>query len=322
MLSAGPVTLDTATLTLSLAGAPALTQDHFLSIGTTDSVDPSHYYDPRGDDLVEMTRIEKATGLDGEWLVLAGGTRLQLTECAVANCAILEIDASKHEQAVQLRIALPADPAEPLYGTGDAADRANVAGAVREMSLRVDTSSASSLNETHVPVPLVLWPRRGAALFIADDRPGALDLGKTSPGTVTSTFNLPARGTYRIYLYTASAPLDLVRTYVALTTKPAVPPRWAFTPQLWRNAWQSGAEMRGDANELRTRKIPGSVMWIDNPWQTAYNTHIVDEARFPQPEQLLSGQGPGRRVDRMGPLGPTTGPLGRRASNPRARGFG
>ncbi len=290
-LTAGPVTLDTDTLTLAVSGAPALVQDHFLSIGTTGSIDPSHYYDPRGDDLVDMTAVETATELDGDWLVLAGGTRLKLSECEVEHCAILEIDASKHAKAVQLRVSLPVDPAEPLYGTGDAADRANVNGAVREMSLRVDLSSASSLNETHVPVPLVIWPRRDAAMFVADDRPGALDLGASTPGTVMATFDLPVRGTYRIYLYTTGhqgIASDLVRGYVALTTKPAVPPRWAFTPQLWRNAWQSGAEMRGDANELRTRKIPGSVMWIDNPWQTAYNTHIVDETRFPQPQQLLS----------------------------------
>lgn len=290
-LTAGPVTLDTSTLTLTLGSTPALAQDHFLSIGTTPAIDETHYYDPRGDDAVTMTAIARATGQDGDWLMLDGGTRLQLSECAIPSCAILDIDASKHARAVQLQLSLPKDPAEPLYGTGDAADRANVAGAVREMSLRVDTASASSLNETHVPVPLVLYPRRGAGVFVADDRPGALDLGKTSADRVTATFNLPVRGTYRIYLYTAAAPLDLVRTYVALTAKPAVPPRWAFTPQLWRNAWNDGAELRGDATELRTRKIPGSVLWIDNPWQTAYNTHIVDETRFAQPAQLLADLG-------------------------------
>lgn len=291
MLAAGPVTIETGTLTLSLEGEPALVQDHFLSIGTTSTIDPSHYYDPRGDDLVTMTPVERAIGIDGDWLVLAGGARLQLSACAVENCALLEVDASKHDDAVQLQLALPADPAEPLYGTGDAPDRANVAGTVREMSLRVDLMSASSLNETHVPVPLVIWPRRQAAMFIADDRPGAIDLGKSTPGTVRATFDLPARGTYRVYLYTnghQGTSLDLLRTYTALTARPAVPPRWAFTPQLWRNVWTNGTEMRGDANELRARRIPGSVMWIDNPWQTAYNTHLVDEQRFPQPAQLLA----------------------------------
>src|SRR5262249_27662549 len=146
-----------------------------------------------------------------------------------------------------------------------------------EMQLRVDPDSESGLNETHVPVPIVLWPRRGLGMFVADDRPGALDLGAAQADRVTATFTLPDRGTYKIFFFSAATPLDLVRTYVALTAKPAVPPRWAFAPQQWRNTWDSAAQVRGDAGEMRTRRIPGSVMWIDNPWETAYNTFVVDE---------------------------------------------
>jgi len=284
-ISAGPVTIETGTLTLTIG---SLSQDHFLAIGDTPSVNEHRYYDPRGDDAVALTAVDGARGVDGDALVLADGTRLKLTACAVPDCALLELDASAHDKAVQLQIALPRDASEPLYGTGDGAVRANVAGTLREMSFRVDPDSESGLNETHVPVPLVLWPRRGIGMFVADDRPGALDLGAASAERVTATFTLPARGTYKVFLFTAPSPLDLVRRYVALSAKPAVPPRWAFAPQQWRNAWSSSDEVRGDADEMRTRHIPGSVMWIDNPWQTAYNNFIVDETRFVAPAQLLS----------------------------------
>lgn len=286
-ISSGPVTLDTQTMTLTLGAAPALVQPGFLAIGEVTSVDEAHYYDPRGEDGVDLVTVRARSMADG-WLVLDGGTRLQLTACPIPECAILDIDASAHANAVQVQLALPREPAEPLYGTGDAAARANVAGTVREMSLRVDLGSDSSLNETHVPVPLVLWPRRGAGMFIADDRPGALDLGASDPTRVTATFNLPARGAYRVYLYTADAPLGLVQKYVALTAAPAVPPRWAFAPQQWRNAWNSSDEVRADAQEMRARKIPGSVMWIDNPWQTGYNTFVIDEARLADADALLA----------------------------------
>src|SRR5262249_42472058 len=152
----------------------------------------------------------------------------------------------------------------------------NVAGTVREMQLRVALDSASSLNETHVPVPLVMWPRRGAAMFVADDRAGAVDAGKADATRVTATFTQPSRGRYRVFLFIAQQPVDLVRSYAALSALPAVPPRWAFAPQQWRNAWTSGAEMLGDADAMRTRHIPGSVMWIDNPWETGYNSFDVD----------------------------------------------
>jgi alpha-glucosidase (family GH31 glycosyl hydrolase) len=284
-VSAGGVTIDTATLTLSVG---SLTSDHFLAIGETVSIDESHYYDPRGDSEVELATVSHTRGVDGDDLVLEGGTRMRLSACAIADCAVLELDASVHAGATQLQIALPRDVGEPLYGTGDAPDTANVAGTLRELQLRVDTTSESSLNETHVPVPLVMWPRRNIGMFVADDRAGALDLGKTTADRVTATFTLPSRGTYKIFLFTAASPIDLVRSYVALTAKPAVPPRWAFAPQQWRNAWTSSAEVIGDADEMRTRKIPGSVMWIDNPWETAYNNHVIDQTRFANPAQLFA----------------------------------
>jgi len=286
-ITAGPVTIETGSLTLTIG---SLSIDHFLSIGETPSVNERHYYDPRGDADVTLAAVERAKGVDGDHLVLSDGTTLRLTTCAAAvpDCALLELDASAHEHAVQLQIALPRDAAEPLYGTGDAALRANVAGTVREMSFRVDPTAESGLNESHVPVPLVLWPRRGIGLFVADDRPGALDLGATDAQRVTATFTLPARGVYQIFLYTAPAPLDLVRRYATLTAHPMFPPRWAFAPQQWRNAWTSSDEMRGDADAMRVRHIPGSLMWIDNPWETAYNDFVVDETRFAAFDQLIA----------------------------------
>lgn len=285
-LSAGPVRIITAGMQLQIGDFAPI--DRFLSVGVAADPDPTHYYDPRGDAEAEPVEIERARGQDGDWIALEGGAKLRLAPCALRDCAVLEVDASGHRGAVQLRLALPHVPGEPAYGTGDAPARANVAGTVRELQLRVDTGSESSLNEAHVPVPLLLWPRRNLGLFVADDRPGALDIAATAADRTTATFTLPARGPYRIYIFVAPSPLDLVRRYVALTAKPAVPPRWAFAPQQWRNVWNSSAEVRADAADMRSRHIPGSVMWIDNPWQTAYNTFVVDEARLAAPQQLIA----------------------------------
>ncbi len=275
-------------MTLSLAGTPALEMPQFLRVGIVDEIEPAHYYDPRGDSLVTLEPVTSPRGLEDGWVIFDSGARIRLEACPAGECAMLELDASKVENAAQIQIALPRSADEPLYGTGDAPAKANVAGTVREMSLRIDPASDSSLNETHVPVPLVLWPRRTAGMFIADDRPGALDLGSTDPTRVTATFTLPARGVLRVYLYTAQTPIDLVREYVALTTKPAVPPRWAFAPQQWRNVHDATSELLDDAQQMRTRQIPGSVVWIDNPWQTAYNSFVIDETRFEQIDDAIA----------------------------------
>src|SRR5262249_17794063 len=61
---------------------------------------------------------------------------------------------------------------------------------------------------------------------------------------------------------------------------PRVPPPWAWFPMQWRNS-VSQADFLDDAAKMRANHIPGSTMWIDNPWQTGYNTFQFDTARFP-----------------------------------------
>ncbi len=285
-LAAGPVTIDTADLSLTVG---PLSIDHFLAVARTPALDASHYYDPRRTDEADLTYASHATGRDGDWIVLDDNIRIQLAPCAgVPDCAALDVDASAIADAVHLQLVLPHPAGEPLFGTGDTPLRADASGTVRELQFRVALDSESGLNETHVPVPLVMWPRSGVGMLVADDRPGALDLAAASPDRVTATMTLPVRGTYRIYLYTAAAPLDLVRRYVLLTAPPAVPPKWAFAPQQWRNEWDDSNAVRTDADAMRTRHIPGSTMWIDNPWETAYNTFDIDTARFTDPAGLIA----------------------------------
>src|SRR5688500_2589499 len=128
------------TITVGTATASA-----FVQVGVVEEIDETHYYDPRGDEFVEHV-APTVTGSDEEWVVLEGGTRFRLVPCqGIEDCAVLDVDASKHERAVQLRVALPHVAGQPVFGTGDAAASANVAGHVREMQLRVDMKSESSL---------------------------------------------------------------------------------------------------------------------------------------------------------------------------------
>ncbi|HTJ44615.1 MAG TPA: glycoside hydrolase family 31 protein [Kofleriaceae bacterium] len=278
-MSAGPVTITSDPLAIHVASPVPIDQTGFLAIGTTDSKDDTHYYDPLGDAAVTWHTPARAVSADGDWLVLDDGTKIRLTAAPDPSDAIVDVDAPT---AVQVRLILPRTD-EPIYGFGESPAGANVASGTREMQLRVDMTSASGLNETHVPVPLVLWPARGAGLFVADRRPAAFDL----TGAVNATFTLPSRGPISAHVFTATQPLDLIRHYVSLTSKPAVPPSWAFAPMQWRNVDDSSDDVRGDAQQLRALGIPGSTIWIDNPWQTGYNTFEFDPARFDQAAKLI-----------------------------------
>jgi alpha-D-xyloside xylohydrolase len=290
-LTAGPVTIATDPLRLRIAGpAGGLEQTGFVELATVASIDPIRYYDPRDTGAIAMTWTTpaRALGVDRDgWLVLEGGARLRLREGDAAQ-ATLELDAADVAGAVLARLVLPIDPGEPIFGFGESFGGADAHGQVREAQFRVDLEMESSINEVHVPVPLAMWPRRGAGLFVADRRTGAFDLGAARPGEVLVTFGPAARGPLPVHLFVAAEPLDLVRRYVALTARPAVPPRWALAPQQWRNAHESSDEMRQDAHAMRQLGVPGSVMWIDNPWQTGYNTFVVDEGRFAGFDALMA----------------------------------
>lgn len=289
-VTAGDVTIETDPLTLRVAGPRgAFEVTAFVEIGTVASVDPSRYYDPRDlDPGVEWTAATRALGVDGDGaLVLDNGATLRLVDGPTAGTATLIADAEV-DGHVLLRLVLPRDDGEAIFGFGESFHSAVAGGDVREMQFRVDLDSESALNEAHVPVPLALWPARGVGLFVEDPRPGAFDIGAARADRVLATFTRVEPGALHAHLYTADDPLELVRGYVALTAPPAVPPRWAFAPQQWRNVHDSSDQVREDAEAMRGHGIPGSVIWIDNPWQTSYNTFEFDETRFAEPAQLIA----------------------------------
>jgi hypothetical protein len=229
------------------------------------------------------TRPTRATALDADgWLVLEGGARLRLAAEAGAADAALELDASAVDGAVLARVVLPMTAGEPLFGFGETFGSADASGQVRELQFRPDAGYESGINEAHVPVPLALWPRRGLGCSSAIAAPARSTWARPRPTSPPATFNLPERGPLRLRaVHRRPTPRSTwCAAYVAATARPAVPPRWAFAPQQWRNEHRSTAELLDDAQQMRALGIPGSTMWIDNPWQTGYNTFVVDETRF------------------------------------------
>lgn len=289
-LESGDVVIETNPLVLHLSTPRGdFTIDDFVEVGVVTNHDENLYYDPRDDTGVDWRAATRATGWDAkdEMLRLDNGARLGLVPGTVDGTATMIVDATGVDDAVHVRVVLPRAAGEPIYGMGENFASADANGSVREMQFRVDVDSESSTNETHVPVPLALWPARGAGALVADDRPGAFDVGVTRDDALLATYNQPDRAPLHVDLFTADDPLDLLRTYAQLSTLPAPPPKWAFAPQQWRNEDKSSQEVRDDAQAMRDNAIPGSVIWIDNPWQTAYNDFTFDETRFDAPQSLI-----------------------------------
>ena len=307
-VTSGKTTLviTTAPLSLSLqhdgkeltrgAGSSATDPLAALALGVTEPFKDNRYYDPaKPPDTVKWAAATRAVKVDHSksdttLLTLDNGMLLTVKPAAASGAIQLYIAAAPPDvkgsgpQVVLSRICSGVQPREVFFGFGELFDRVSSRNVVRPMQLLVDTTMDSALNEIHSPVPVAISPR-GWGMMVRDFHAGAFDVAKTRNDRICATFH-----THKLdlYLMTAADPLALVERTVSLTAKPALPPDWAFAPQQWRNVLKSQAELMTDASDMRKHKIPGSVVWIDNPWQTGYNTFEFDTKQFPDAKGTIA----------------------------------
>ncbi len=172
-------------------------------------------------------------------------------------------------------------------GLGERFDHVDAKGLVVPMFLDLGGNSESGTNDAHVPVSFFV-DSKGYGVFVQSRQAGAFDVGANDPANVRASFEGNQLDVY-VYAPASADPLDVVRAYTMQTGAPRVPPLWAFAPMHWRNEWTDTATLFGDLDAYRTRHIPASTVWIDNPWETSYNDATIDPARFGDVAALMSG---------------------------------
>src|SRR5689334_10596574 len=68
---------------------------------------------------------------------------------------------------------------------------------------------------------------------------------------------------------------------------PIETPRWAFRPWISKDI-SDGADTRAFVEGFASRDIPVGVVVLDSPWETHYNTFVVDENRYPAFPDMLA----------------------------------
>jgi alpha-glucosidase (family GH31 glycosyl hydrolase) len=64
-------------------------------------------------------------------------------------------------------------------------------------------------------------------------------------------------------------------------------PRWAFRPWISKDI-SDGADTRAFVRGFEERDIPVGAVVFDSPWETHYNTFVVNESRYPAFDQLIA----------------------------------
>lgn len=187
--------------------------------------------------------------------------------------------------ASYVRLDLRAADGEGLYGLGETFGSVDQRGQVLTMQHEIDATLEGGYNETHVPVPFLVGSS-GWGVGLESDWPAVWDVAATVPGVVRSVSHAPEGLDLR--LFQADDAAEIPAMWARSTALPRRPPDWALAPMLWRNENVDGDEVLADAEAVRANDLAFGVMWIDNPWQTYYNSMQPDPAMFPDWEGMVA----------------------------------
>jgi alpha-D-xyloside xylohydrolase len=84
----------------------------------------------------------------------------------------------------------------------------------------------------------------------------------------------------RIVLFTGPEFPKILDHFTALAGRSMLPPYWAFAPWISRDYHQNDAQVKEDVDKTRLLGIPASVIMIDSPWSTAYNSYKFNPKQF------------------------------------------
>lgn len=246
-------------------------------------VDPDlDYAKPAGLDWVQPQRADW-NGADYALSFDEGSALLHVDDTGPGFALSVTQD-SDDEWAPYVRLTVNVDPGEGLYGLGEQFGDVEHRGTVHAMQFELWGDIESANNEAHVPVPLLV-SSMGWGLLARSYRPGLFDLQQS--GTVQVTYNQLQDEGFTFDLYGPGTGAEVTARYHQRTGSPEVPPTWAFAPLQWRNALGGADDVYADMQAIRAYGIPTGLIWLDNPWQSTYNSMIPDPTMFPDWDGLV-----------------------------------
>ena len=176
----------------------------------------------------------------------------------------------------------------PAYGFGE---RFNALNQARQILVNASSDIPGPKGSgTYAPIPFFM-DLRGYGLWVDTYAEAIFDLGVTNH----DQFIIRLRDTHlRIVFFEGPQfPLILER-YTGMVGRAKLPPYWAFAPWKSRNWHPDMAAVYEDVERYRQLGLPASVLVLDSPWATNYNTFEVNRLQFSDPEAMV------RRIHDLG----------------------
>lgn len=167
------------------------------------------------------------------------------------------------------------------YGFGERFNTLNQAHHIVENASR-DVVGAKKGN-TYAPIPFFM-STRGYGLWLDTYSDATFDLNATNPDEIIVKFE---SNKLRVVVFDGPKfPLILDR-FTALVGRAKLAPYWAFAPWKSRDYHVNENDVYEDIDKYRKLGLPASVLVIDSPWETNYNTFIVNKKQFAHPTEMV-----------------------------------
>jgi alpha-D-xyloside xylohydrolase len=168
------------------------------------------------------------------------------------------------------------------FGFGERFDRLNHAHTILKNASRDLADDKGGL--TYQPIPFYM-SLRGYGLWLDTASEATFDLNVTEPSHIVVTF---FGKKLRVVLFEGPRFPAILERFTALVGRQKLPPYWAFAPWKARDYHRDTRDVYEDADRYRELGLPASVLLIDSPWATNYNTYEFNPKQFEDARAMIA----------------------------------
>jgi len=136
---------------------------------------------------------------------------------------------------------------------------------------------------TYQPIPFYM-SLRGYGFWLDTTSEAVFDLNVTdSRHILVKFFGLHLR----VLLFEGPRFPTILDRFTALVGRQQLPPWWAFAPWKSRDYHRDQRDVNEDVDRYRRLGLPASVLMIDSPWETNYNTYEFNPKQFADARKMV-----------------------------------
>ncbi|HVO35980.1 MAG TPA: TIM-barrel domain-containing protein [Gemmatimonadales bacterium] len=169
----------------------------------------------------------------------------------------------------------------PVYGFGERFD-------ALDQARRILVNASADIpgpkgSGTYAPIPFFM-DLRGYGLWVDTYSEAVFDLGVSDH----DAFVVRLRDTRLRILFIEGPQFPrILERFTGMVGRAKLPPYWAFAPWKSRNWHPDMAAVYEDVERYRQLGLPASVLVLDSPWATNYNTFEMNRLQFRDPEAMV-----------------------------------